>query len=140
MGRFKLFVMYMLAVVALVFGGMYLIAKPDVQDYLKTTERTATMYDAYERYYDSGKPGWIGLFTDNKTGTRFEWNLEPNQYREFIATNQPKEYVVKASLDKIGAPGAPFGSGFGPFLFIAAIILAIWGIIHTLFHEPDRYY
>lgn len=139
MGRIKLFLLYMLGVFALVISGAYLIAKPDVQAYLKVTERTATMYDAYERYYDSGKPGWIGLFRDNKTGTRFEWNLEPNQYREFIATNQKKEYVVKASLDKIDAPGAPFGSGFGPFLFAAAFIVFFAGSIHTLFHEPDRW-
>lgn len=140
MGRIKLFLLYMLGVFALVISGAYLIAKPDVQAYLKVTERTATMYDAYERYYDNGKPGWIGLFRDNKTGTRFEWNLEPNQYREFIATNKPKEYVVKASLSKIEAPGAPFGSGFGPFLFFMATLLFCWGSIHTLFHEPDRYY
>jgi hypothetical protein len=140
MGRIKLFLLYMLGVFALVISGAYLISKPDVQAYLKVTERTATMYDAYERYYDNGKPGWIGLFRDNKTGTRFEWNLEPNQYREFIATNKPKEYVVKASLDKIDAPGAPFGSGFGPFLFFMAMLVFCWGSIHTLFHEPDRYY
>jgi len=139
MGRFKLFVIYLLAAVVLVLSAIFVISKPDVQAYMKPSPRDVTMYDAYERYYENGKPGWIGLFTDNKTGTRFEWNLEPNQYREFIATNKPKEYVVKASLDKIGAPNAPFGAGFGPFLFIAAIMLLIFGSLHTLFHEPDRW-
>lgn len=141
MKTLRMFLMYMAIAVALMFGGFNAMSKPEFQDWHKETARAAVLYDAYEYYNDSGKPGWKGMMQDKATGTKFEWPLEPRQYRDFVASNgAAKDYFVNASKDKIGARGAPFGANLAPFSVLVGVLLAIFAIIRSfVMHNEDKW-
>lgn len=141
MKTIKMFCIYMGIALILSLMGVHIVNKPDVAQWMESTPRTAMLYDAYERYDSDGRPSWKGIFKDVATGSRFEYNIEPRQYREFISTNQSKEYIVTASKDSLGIPGGPFGTTLGPFLIAMGIVMAIFAVVRSLvMYSDDKYW
>jgi hypothetical protein len=102
--------------------------------------RTVTMVDAYERFSESGRPSWKGIFIDDKLGTKFEWDVEPRTFRQFIADETPRSMQVTASREEVGDPDTPDGVIFlSSFFILTAFIGLIWQLIGFLFFWPSKY-
>lgn len=141
MKTIKMFCIYMGIALILALVGVHIVNKPDVAQWMESTPRTAMLYDAYERYDSEGRPSWKGIFKDAATGHRFEYNIEPRQYREFVSTNQTKEYIVTASKDTLKIPGGPFGTTFGPFLMITGFFMGLFAIARSfVMYSDDKYW
>ncbi|QYW06697.1 hypothetical protein uav_166 [Pseudomonas phage UAVern] len=130
---------WMLVWVAVFAGGVALMGS--TSKWTKQAPREALMVDAYEAYNESGTPRWTGIFRDKKLNTRFEWPIEPRTFREFTATNTPKDMVVIASRGQVNDPTEPTSKqGFAGGLIFLGIGGFLWNLFAVFFfRDPWRF-
>lgn len=105
--------------------------KVQTEKYTVQKPRHMMMVDAYEQYNENGKPSWTGIFRDNEFNTRLEYGIEPKTYREFVGSNsQPREMIVKASLEKVEHPKTPKAAIFWSTVLM---FVGFFGILYNLF-------
>lgn len=118
----KTLIIWLLIAVGLFWGGFNM---QQSQNAYRTAElRQVVMVDAWDEYNESGRHLFKGVFVDKKEGTRFDWAIEPNTFREFERTGSQRDMQLVAShWDVNGMKGSEATNFFGIMFMCLAVLI-----------------